>query len=86
MTAEVRAHGQVSFKGRRRGTRKPFIEGKWGEDLHRLSGVWHRLRRVIDRENSRYVEKIEAPDGTIVRDVDEPLSDHRGHGSAKKRP
>lgn len=85
MTANVDVHGRVAFKGRRDGKKRPFIEGKWGDDLHRLSGVWNRLRRVIDRENDRYVEKIEAPDGTVLRDVDEPLPEHRGHGSAKRQ-
>lgn len=40
--------------------------------------------RMIDKENNRYVEKVSYTDtGTIIRDCDEKLSEHRGHGSAK---
>jgi hypothetical protein len=33
---------------------------------------------------SRYTERIVDAAGNVVRDVDEPLSDHRGHGTAKR--
>ena len=40
--------------------------------------------RMIDKKNDRYVEKISYTDtGTIIRDCDEKLSEHWGHGSAK---
>lgn len=83
MTTHVEAHGSISFKARRQGPGRPFLEGKEGDDLHRASGVWNRLRRVIDRENDDYLEHIEAPDGEVIRHVREPLSKHRDHGDAK---
>lgn len=40
--------------------------------------------RMIDKKNDRYVEKISYTDtGTIIRDCDEKLTEHWGHGSAK---
>lgn len=42
-------------------------------------------RPVVDRENKRYVERVMVPDGSIVRDVDEPLDEHLGRGSDKPR-
>lgn len=40
--------------------------------------------RMIDKKNDRYVEKISYTDtGTIIRDCDEKLSEHWGHGSDK---
>ena len=33
---------------------------------------------MVDRKNDRYRERITTPDGEVVRDVDEPLSEHRG--------
>jgi hypothetical protein len=41
--------------------------------------------RVVDREGDRYTERIVDAAGNVVRDVDEPLSNHRGHGTAKRR-
>jgi hypothetical protein len=39
---------------------------------------------VIDRRGNRYFEHItDNETGEIIRVVDEPLTDHRGHGSAK---
>jgi hypothetical protein len=38
-----------------------------------------------DRKNNRYTETVIDPDtGEIIHQADEPLSDHLGHGSAKK--
>ena len=43
-------------------------------------------RRVIDNRSDRYIEHIVDPlTGKVLRDVDEPLSAHQGHGSAKTR-
>jgi hypothetical protein len=43
--------------------------------------------RVIDKKNTRYRETITDPQtGEVVFLCDEPLDEHQGHGSAKKRP
>lgn len=39
--------------------------------------------RVIDRNNDIYSEKIVDESGNVLRDVNEKLTDHIGHGSAK---
>ena len=40
--------------------------------------------RMIDKENDKYVEKVVYTDtGTVIRDCDEKLSEHWGHGNAK---
>ena len=42
--------------------------------------------RIIDKENDRYIEKVRYLDtGTIIRDCDEKLSEHYGHGSDKNK-
>lgn len=44
------------------------------------------LMRLIDRENNLYHEKVISIDtGEIVHECKEKLSDHSGHGSAKKK-
>lgn len=42
-----------------------------------------KVFRLIDKVNGRYRETVQR-DGVTVRDVDEPLREHRGHGSAKR--
>jgi hypothetical protein len=71
--------------GRAPGEKKPFVESraepsksiKLGRDVHH--------ERTIHR-NNRYTEKVtDTITGTVLHDYDELLSEHRGHGSAKKR-
>jgi len=63
------------------------IEQLMCDDLYRNTGKWRKRVRVIDRENNRYLETITDPDtGEVVHHCEEPLIDHRGHGSAKHAP
>ena len=42
--------------------------------------------RIIDRKEDYYKELvIDTDTGNVDRDVEHPLSEHRGHGSAKSR-
>ena len=78
-------HEGLSLKGRHGLTGKPFVEVKTGDDLFRKTGEWRKLDRRIDREKDEYSEKIVDPQtGRTIREVHERLSDHRGHGSAKR--
>jgi hypothetical protein len=44
-----------------------------------------RVRRVVDRRNNYYYEKIHDPETReVVREVEQPLTDHRGRGDAKR--
>jgi hypothetical protein len=54
-----------------------------GWELRKSVGDFVRKHRLIDRVSKRYVEKIATEDGTVLRDVDEPLPQHTGHGTAK---
>jgi predicted nucleic acid-binding Zn-ribbon protein len=81
----ITIHEKLAVKAKRAGAKKPFLEGVSGEDLHRDSATCSKIERVIDRENDRYRERIVDAEGNIVREVDEPLSEHRGRGSAKPR-
>lgn len=41
--------------------------------------------RLIDKDANRYFEKVTDPDtGQVLHECNEPLSEHRGHGSDKK--
>jgi len=54
-----------------------------GDSYHRNSGVWNRLKRIVDRAQNWYYEHITAPDGSVIHHQEEPLSEHKLHGSAK---
>ncbi|MFN2526549.1 MAG: hypothetical protein ABR505_09880 [Actinomycetota bacterium] len=83
-SATVGVHASAGIKVRRAGqTGRPAIEIKTGDDLHRDSGEWRQREMRVDREANRYTEKVTDRQGKVVRDVDEPLSVHRGRGSAK---
>ena len=44
------------------------------------------LEQTVDRENNRYRKRVvDSQTGEILRDVDHPLTDHQGYGSAKKK-
>jgi hypothetical protein len=78
-------HASLDYKVRSQGKRKPHLEGKTGDDLHRKTEKWMLLERVIDRAKNWYKELITDPEtGRVVRQCEEPLTEHRGHGSAKK--
>jgi hypothetical protein len=53
-----------------------------GADQTVADGTWTDKVMVRDHENARYSERVvREGDGVVVRDVDEPLSEHRGRGS-----
>jgi hypothetical protein len=75
---------QLGYKARHQGGGRPFREGKVGDDLHRDSDRWNYLQRDIDHEHDWYDEKIVDPTtGNVIREVHEPLSQHRNRGSAR---
>lgn len=67
------------------GQKKPYREVRSGDSFFKKTREWHRIHRIIDRENDWYFEHIEDEHGTVVRHCEEPLTQHRGHGSAKKK-
>lgn len=82
----VSVKGKLQLKGRHAVGGKPFIEQVHGEDLERKSGKWMILRRIIDRANDWYHELItDRETGATVHECKEPLSQHRGHGAAKRK-
>jgi hypothetical protein len=87
LTDTVHARERLNLKARHGdvGEVKPYREQTSGDELHRDSGEWRRVSRVVDREHDRYTERIVDAAGNVVRDVDEPLSEHRDRGAAKRR-
>ena len=85
--AESRAviRSKLGYKARHAGGGKPFVEGLQGADLHRKTGVWMHLTRIIDRARNWYHERVVNPKtGEVVHECSEALTEHRGHGAARK--
>jgi hypothetical protein len=75
--------GKIRHEGRTSG--RASVEFLHGDDLTRSTGEWVKLDRRVDRVADRYTERIVDRNGkVVVRDVDEPLSQHQGRGSAKR--
>ena len=65
--------------------KKKRVEFQAGEDIRKSDGKYMKKQRVIDKDNNRYFEEVIDPEtGEVVHRREEPLSDHVGHGSAKK--
>jgi len=77
-------HDQVGGKIKSFITGKVSVMFKIGDNFFNKTKKWHILERLIDRKNNLYKEYIKDEQNNIIKDVIEPLSDHTGHGSAKK--
>jgi hypothetical protein len=87
LTDKAEVHDGLTYKARHGdvGKGRPYREAYTGFDYHRDTKEWRQVSRVVDRERDRYTERIVDAAGNVVREVDEPLSQHRGRGVAKRR-
>jgi hypothetical protein len=86
LTATVTMRTELRVKAKSPGEKRPFMEQKVGESYSWARDRWMDLVRVVDRRNNRYRETVRDPEtGDVVRDVDEPLTEHTGRGSARPR-
>ena len=89
VSGSVTTHSSVRLKqkrpgfvGRRSGrSRGGIVLTSFHGDDQSADGSWVKKDRIEDRERDRYYEHVVAEDGTVLRHEDEPLSEHRGHGS-----
>ncbi len=64
---------------------------KWAKEIHqktetyRKTGEERRVLREFDRLKNKYKEIIIKSDGTTIKNVEEPLTNHKGHGNAKRK-
>jgi len=87
LDATLSVRSQFRWKHKRPGFRRALVEGVSGSERSVGSGRWVRKTRLIDRETDWYEERIvDEETGEVLHESHEPLSDHSGHGSAKRRP
>lgn len=79
------ARDGISLKAKRPGQKKPYVEEMSTPDYSRSRGKHVHRQRVIDRDNDHYLEKItDYETGEVIHHFEEPLSQHQGHGDAKR--
>jgi hypothetical protein len=79
----------VTLRGKasRPGVKKPIAETFQGDDIHRKTGRLSKIERIIDREHDKYRELItDSETGDVLRECNEPLTQHVRRGSAKPNP
>src|SRR5436190_2069226 len=89
IVAEIRIHASMRARQKRLGMRGWLVEMIVGKEPHKgPHGVfieWVNKYRRIDKPADRYIERVVTEAGEILRDVDEPLGSHLGHGSDKPK-
>jgi hypothetical protein len=86
ITETVTARGGIGVKAKRQGQSRPYIEDRGIPSYSASRGKTVLREQVIDRDNDRYFERvIDYDTGEVIHKCEEPLSEHRGHGSAKPK-
>jgi hypothetical protein len=82
----VAFHDGYRIKAYLAGSSKFSIDERSGPSYYRVGDEWHHVMRVIDRENDRYTEVVRVlRTGEVIRQIDEPLSQHTGRGGSKNQ-
>lgn len=77
----------MNIKAKALGQKKPHIELKQGPSPSHKLGKHVNHVRLIDRGNDWYFETVtDYESGALIHHDEEPLSQHNGHGTAKKKP
>ncbi len=85
LSDEVGIHSCLFIKKYESGTKKPNLEIITGDSFYKKEKRWVHKSREIDRKKNKYYEEIKDKDGIIIHKCEEPLTDHYGLGSAKRR-
>lgn len=86
LEGSVTPQATLGYKARHAGMQRPFVEGITGASWSRKFERWMQRLMHIDRERDTYEEKVTEPTtGQVIHHSAEPLSQHRGHGSARRK-
>jgi hypothetical protein len=86
LEAGIRLGGSLGLKMKSGGKGKPYLEQKHGDSYSTSRRKWVHLLQIVDRRNNRYRKLVTDPEtGEVIRDVDEPLTDHQGYGADKPK-
>ena len=77
----------IRDKAQKPGEKRSSSESIKGDVYSVAKGKMVRIHRIIDRRRDLYYERVHDPDTREgLHEVEESLSEHRGHGSAKAGP
>ena len=66
--------------------KNPRVKFFVGDDQRKSDKKWMRKTRTIDRDKNQYSEVVTDPEtGAVIHKCEQPLSQHTGHGTAKKK-
>lgn len=83
---EGTGHEKIKLVQKRLGFKRPIKETISGDEYQISKKKWALLKRVFDRKNDKYHEKVVDPEtGEVYHECNEPLSEHINHGTAKKK-
>jgi hypothetical protein len=83
----ITIHEWVRARSKEHAIRRYAGETISGDEWSWRHQIWVQKTRVIDKRHDWYEERVIDPEtGAILHECAEPLSTHRGHGSAKKHP
>lgn len=86
LAGTITPRASLGLKAREPGRRKPFLEQISGASYFRKAQRWVERLMRIDRRNNQYREVVTDPEtGTIIHKCEELLSEHKGHGNARKK-
>jgi hypothetical protein len=83
LAIECKSKTHIRVHHKRPGNKRPLVEMIVGKVLRKSVGDFVEKYWRLDRAADRYIEQIKTEDGETLKDVDEPLSSHVGHGSDK---
>ena len=76
--------GYIGLKHKRADKKKSIYEETHKPDRFRDNNSMSKVLRIVDREKDIYIEKItDIETGQVWKEVNELLSKHREHGTAK---
>ncbi|UKT64496.1 hypothetical protein [Pedobacter mucosus] len=64
-------------------SKKKIVEKFFDGHDQSADGDWVYKKQIISREKDYYFEEVKISQGKIIHFCEEPLSEHRNHGSAK---
>jgi hypothetical protein len=86
-TVRIDSHLDRHSKHRHQPNTKPHRQEWHGESWSPIYKRYMQRDQVVDRENNRYSKRVVDPTtGEVLREADEPLTDHTGYGAAKRPP
>ena len=86
LSENIEIHEKAKISQKSPGNKKPIVNIITGDSLTKKTGKWAHREMYINKKRDNYREiVIDKITGYVLHFTEELLSQHKGHGSAKKR-